>query len=212
MDVVEAAAISIGVTVTCTGRRCARCGRDGAATPTGQVVSRSFTAYDSWQDPSGDLVCPVCVWGHLGVGVRNDIRHVHRDPPRDRVMSTHDAFDLLATEPIPPGQAVVIPLRPRRKHILPQAIWGRVMADDVGITWVRADTKRLATVRDLRESGVTPAQLYAPAPPHHVVNAAGSKAADVLAAWTALRPWRSPRNPWMAAAIRVTGTPDRQVQ
>ena len=204
MEVSEAAAASVGITVEPTGQRCARCGRDGATTPASDVVSRSFVGYDDWAATTG-LVCPVCAWAYAGdPGLRVEIREISRDPAAMRVLSPWQAYQVLCAGPIPMGRAIVVPVRPGRKHVLPLARWGRVGADDVSIAWGTGPAQLLELVGMLRQAGVSAPALREPAPPFQVVQRAGAGAGQVLRAWEQLRVWRSPRNPWMAVAIRVT--------
>ncbi|MDI9941303.1 MULTISPECIES: hypothetical protein [Rhodococcus] len=65
--------------------------------------------------------------------------------------------------------AVVVPLRPGRKHLLPDARWGRITVDDTHLNWSESDTVRLAVMRRLRELGFTETMLRDEVPAYAVL-------------------------------------------
>lgn len=130
--------------------RCARCATPAVLTPARQVVSKVFTSYDDWARPSGAGVCPACAWGYTEPQLRATTHLVTRDPAAVQAFSRQDAQQLLADGALPSDVALVVPLRPGRKHLMPGASWGRVSLDNTQIPWTGGDVARLAVVVRLR--------------------------------------------------------------
>lgn len=183
---------------------CARCGRaDADLVPARAVVSKVFTGHDGWADPSGTGLCPACTWGYRTPRLRANAHLVTREPLRLRPLSPARLGDLL-TRPLAPEAAVVVPLRPGRKHLLPGAGWGRVTVENALLPWTAADADRLGAMRRLRALGFGSRMLAAPAPPWSVLRRLPRHWwADVLEDWSALAPWRT-RPPWFDLGVHAS--------
>jgi len=209
MDVLAAAWIAVGTPLLIEpslAGACARCGTSGALVPVLAVVSKVFTAYDGWVNPAGCGMCPVCTWGYRYPQLRATAHQVTRDPLELRPVRAFQAGQLL-DRTAKPNTAIVVPLRPGRKHLLPTAQWGRVTVEDVHLPWTAADVARLAVVRELRAAGFGSHMLTHPAPPWAVLRRLpANRWSDVQAAWVCLEPWRR-RRPWLALAVHVTAAP-----
>lgn len=169
---------------------CARCGEHGP-TSTTLPVSKTFTAYDEWRIPVGGT-CAACGWGYSTAELRQSAHIVTRDPSV-RAASRSEVCDLLS-KPVPADHAVVVPLRPGRKHLVPVAQWGTVTVDDVSLGWTVDDAKRLGVVQQLRVYGFSGPTLLSPAPPFTTLRRQPKQQwGDVLRAWAVLDPWRSAR-------------------
>ena len=65
-----------------TGRGCcARCGQVSGLVPAGRAVSRNFSCWDGWADPSRPGLCQPCAWGHATPGLRTRPLYVTACPP-----------------------------------------------------------------------------------------------------------------------------------
>lgn len=184
---------------------CARCSRQGPLTPAREVVSKTFTAYDSWARPSGRGLCPACTWGYSSPELRSSIHLITREPAAVHACTRQQARRLLEAVALPVDHVLVVPLRPGRKHLLPDADWGRIVLDDAQISWTTDDAQRLRTLRQLREHGFGTRMLRAPSPPFAVLQRlpAGTWA-SVMDAWRALAPWRTDVSPWLDVALHLT--------
>lgn len=207
MDVLTAAWTAAGaplVTVPSTRGTCSRCGsRDADLTPTRHVVSDVFTGFDGWVNAAGAGLCAGCSWGYRTPRLRAVAHLVTADPPRLAELTAGRLGDHL-DRPVPPDVALVVPLRPGRKHLLPEAGWGRVTVDDTQLPWTAADCARLAAMRRLRARGFGSRMLAAPAPPWSVLRRLPRPWwRDVDLDWAQLAPWRT-RRPWFDLAILAT--------
>jgi len=189
-----------------TSGPCARCGReDDGLVPTRHVISKQFTGFDGWADPSGCGLCAVCAWGYSTASLRSATHLVTRSPASMRQLSRVEVAGLLHSGTLETDLALVVPLRPGRKHILPSAVWGRVNVDDAQLSWTARDAGLLQLIARLRELGFGSRMLTAAAPPFPVMNRLDRSCwAEVLAAWGQLGPWRAPDNPWLTLALHVT--------
>ena len=180
---------------------CARCGELGVElVATSTVVSRTFTGFDGWAQPSAWGLCMACCWAYRGTGLRT-IGLVTRRP-RWRTVTRRVAGEVL-TAALPHDMALIIPLR-GRKHPLPSAVWGRVTVDDAQLSWTVRDADRLRVVQRLRSQGFGPRMLAAPSPPWPVLRGLPEEAwVSVLAGWESLAVWRRNR-PWFDVAMVVT--------
>lgn len=184
---------------------CARCGTQSTRlTATRRVVSRVFTGVDGWHNLSGPGLCPPCTWGYRTPELRTT-SHVVSTSPELRPLAAGQLEVLLST-PTPSYLAVIVPLRPGRKHLLPEASWGRVTVDDAQLPWGLGDTMRLAAMRRLRNLGFGSRMLTEPAPPWHVLRRIPrAHWPAILTDWPALDPWRR-RRPWFDLAAHATKT------
>lgn len=209
MSVLTTAWAASGATAPASGEvvdRCARCSAPDALTPVRDVVSKVFTAYDGWGRPGGGGgLCPTCAWGYATTALRSSITLVTQAPAAVTTCTREHARDLLVRGALAPGQALVVPLRPGRKHLLPDARWGRVVVDDAQLAWSTVDAHRLATVVQLRAQGFGTRMLRAPSPPYAVLRQLPtSNWAQAIDAWAQLKPWRTEANPWLEVALHLT--------
>lgn len=207
MDVLTAAWVATGrpqLGSPALSGDCARCGATSVdLTATRLAVSRVFTAFDGWVNPSGDGICPACTWGYRHAPLRNHSHLVTRDPVGLEAVTPMEVGRLLET-PLATDAALVVPLRPGRKHLVPTAGWGRVTLDDVQLPWSTADTFRLAAVRRLRAHGFGSRMMAEPSPSWSVLRRISRQQWQViLDDWGTLDPWRSSRL-WLDLALYAT--------
>lgn len=200
MDVLTAAWTAAGQPSVTTTRvigagPCARC-RDWAEqlVATRAVISKTFTGYDTWAEPTGAGLCQACSWGYRTPSLRAQ-PHLVTAGPRPR-LEPLDSGGLSAALAVPVGSssAVVVPLRRGRKHVLVTAAWGRVTVDDAHLPWTTGDAARLEAMHRLRELGFGPRMLTEPVPPWPVLRRLpGPSWQPTITDWDALRPWRARR-------------------
>lgn len=170
---------------------CARCGTAGRLSPVADVVSKNFTAYDGWIDPSGGGLCATCVWGYRTVGLRQHAHVVSHAPAALRCLELAELARVLSA-PVPRSSAVIVPLRRGRQHLLPAAAWGRVTVDGAQLGWTSSDVERLQIMATLRAEGVGPRAFSASAPPFSIVRRLPStRWADLMVMWDQLAAWRA---------------------
>lgn len=208
MDVLTAAWVGAGSpsphAAPLTGE-CSHCRSPDHLVPVRAVVSKQFTGFDGWANPSGRGVCPGCAWGYSTVELRAGAHLVTRDPPTLSRLDRAAVADLMRLGPLNADRALVVPLRPGRKHLLPAAVWGRVSVEDVDLSWSDQEVHRLRQVDRLRALGFGSRMITAPAPPFQVMKTlAPRRFRQALDAWGQLEPWRQPGNPWMALAVHIT--------
>ncbi len=181
---------------------CARCATSSSElSATRTVVSKTFTGFDGWADPSGPGLCPACTWAYRTPALRQ-VPHEVTTHPSCRILTRARLRRLLA-HPLPTTTAVVVPLRPGRKHLLATAQWGRVTTDDATLTWTCADTDRLAVMATLRAQGFGPRMLLAAAPAWPVLaKLAPHQRLLTQQQWPLLAPWRRAR-PWFDLAVHA---------
>lgn len=190
--------------LACRDGRCARCGQAGPVVTLRAVISRVFTAYDGWTDPTGTGLCACCAWGYRHRPLRAGAHLVTR-AGSSRALTVSQVGRHLQ-QALPPDRALIVPLHPGRKHLVPTAVWGRVTVEDAHLSWTGPDTHRLAAVRRLRAHGFGTRMLTAPAPPWAVLRRLSpADYASVLDDWRDLDPWRE-RRPWLALALHATLT------
>lgn len=184
---------------------CARCASAGALVPVKTAVSKVFTGFDDWVNPSGPGLCPPCAWGYQHPELRSRPHLVNRAPARLVALDRHCVFELLAGGPLEPTSALTVPLRPGRKHLFPGASWGRVTLDDVQLPWTAIEAQLLALVAHLRSQGFGTRMLSEPAPPFPVLRRlpAGDWT-GTMRAWSQLAPWRTTPSPWLDLALHIT--------
>lgn len=177
--------------------RCARCGAHGrlSAKP---AVSKTFSAYDDWARPGSGDTCPMCAWGFTTPGLR---QHPHLVATGSLVCLTRQQLSTHLSTSVPPDQALVIPVRAGRKHVMPAAQWGQVTTDTGPLRWAGNEAIRLTTILQLRQLGATASSLSAPVPPFTLLrNRNPHDTARILQLWQELLPWR-PDSPWLRLAI-----------
>lgn len=184
---------------------CARCGRPAELTPARHAVSKSFTGYEEWVDPSGHGLCATCCWAYSTDQLRLSAHLVTADPISLTALDKAQVGELLERGPIGAGDAVIVPLRPGRKHLLPVAAWGRVTIEDAQLPWSAADAGRLTVVARLRSLGFGSRMLAAAAPAFSQLRRLDPEMwPQVLAWWAELADWRTPDSPWLALALHIT--------
>lgn len=189
------------------GGPCARCGSPSGRISVADVVSRVFTGTDSWIHPAGRSLCGVCAWAYSAPRVREAIRCVSRAPAAVRELTLAQAYAQLSGGGLEASLALVIPIRPGRRHLLPQAQWGRIVTDHGCFTWSSTDADRLLAVHRLHGAGIPAAALMGAAAPWLVIDRARSSGqlAQTLNDWELLKPWRAgSMHPWLALAQRLT--------
>lgn len=187
---------------------CARCGRPAELTPARRAVSRSFTGYEDWVDPSGHGLCATCCWAYSTESLRLSAHLVTADPISLVALSRSQVGERLQQGALASGYAVVVPLRPGRKHLMPAAAWGRVTIEDAHLPWSAADAARLRTVSQLRGLGFGTRMLAEAAPAFtQLRRLAPEQWPQVMAWWAELTQWRTPESPWLALALHVTVPP-----
>lgn len=207
MDVLTAAWTAAGQprsqTPTSTVDRCARCGLSAELVSTRQVVSKVFTAFDGWADPSGPGLCPPCCWSYAHPDFR--LRpHLVSQQPALTALGLTQACALLSAGPLDPTCALTIPLRPGRKHLIPASQWGQVTLDDVALPWRHLDAAGLRTVARLRGLGFGTRMLAEPAPAWSILHRhPRDEWLAISADWARLQRWR-PTSPWLSLALHLT--------
>ena len=182
---------------------CARCASPSSElTTTRTVVSKTFTGFDGWTDPSGRGLCPPCTWAYRTPALRQVPHEITTHPTFQAL--TRPLLLAVLSHPLPTTTAVVVPLRPGRKHLLPTAQWGRVTTDDATLTWTTDDATRLAAMATLRTQGFGPRMLLAPAPAWLVLTKLNPRQRMLTQQhWAQLAPWRRAR-PWFDLAIHAS--------
>jgi len=182
--------------------RCARCDTSGWTVAATAAISDHWFGFDAWRTASRPRLCIVCAWLYATADLRRH-SHIITAAPTLQQAGPSQLYSLLS-QPLPADTAVAVILRPGRKHVLPNAKWGRIAADDTCISWSTSDTGRLATMKRLRRLGFGSHQLAAPAPAHTVLTKLEpAQQLEALDAWQALDTWRT-RQPWLQIAIRAT--------
>jgi hypothetical protein len=167
------------------------------------VVSRKFTGWDGWADLSSRGLCPPCTWAYRTKALRTSPAVIQATPPRLDQPALAGVAAMLATS-LPPRTAVLIPLQPGRKHLLPSAAWGTITTGDATFGWTTGDAVRLHALARLRRDGFGTRMLAGPAPAYPVLRRLpATRQGPVLDDWAALRPWRE-RRPWLTLALCLT--------
>jgi hypothetical protein len=175
---------------------------------TAAVISKSFTAFDGWTNVTGAGLCSPCAWGYTEPTLRISSHLADRSVGTFTRLSTLEVGAILHY-PIPHDQALVVPLRPGRKHVLPTAVWGRVTVDDGAISWTTADVDRFKLLVQFRDQGFGPRLLSEPAPAWPILRRLTPiDRRHTMATWPALAPWRV-RPQWLRLAIYASPTSNR---
>lgn len=208
MDTVSAAAwrarSPLPTTAPAFTGACGCCGTIGDLWPARDAISRNFTAYDQWTHPAHPWLCAACTWTFTDPDLRT-IPHLIVDPDQLQPLTTTDAFQLLAAGPLGLHQAVVVPLRPGRRHLMPIARWAHVCTDTGCLPWTPADAHLLTTYAWLRRLGFSPAELAQSAPAYPTLRRRpAAERGHILTTWQQLNPWRCPDSLWLPLASRIT--------
>lgn len=191
---------------------CSRCGAEGHLTATREVVSAVFTGYDHWVHPAGPGLCEGCTWSYRTPSLRSTISLVTRDPARYQALDRTTCLAILQCA-VPAGMALVVPLRPGRKHLLPIAQWGMVATDAAVVPWNAREAALLQLVVELRRHGFGSRMLMEPAVPFTMLQRLPAAVGDwVMAVWGQLDEWRVADSPWFPLALHVSmpGTAGRR--
>ena len=180
---------------------CARCGHEDQLKATRAVVSKNFTGFDRWSDVRGRGLCSVCAWGYTAEGLREHPHLVLSSGTLQRLSGA--ALHMLLGRPLNCEQAIIVPLRAGRQHLVPEALWGRVTMDHAALTWTVRDVERLTAVRRLLDAGFGSRMLEEPAPAYGVVRRLErADLEQVLSDWAVVEPWRC-RPLWLGVAVRA---------
>ncbi|GAB1814325.1 hypothetical protein MUNTM_33640 [Mycobacterium sp. MUNTM1] len=208
--------------------RCGRCGTDGLVVASSRIVSDRFTGFDAW--PFGShWLCTPCAWAYSR-------------PPRTvpaMLISTTTVTEypdraglasVLTAGALPDTHAVLLPASHQR-HILPTAQWGHLATDGLVVPWGADAATRLAhlimlrpivtdwvrsnsrTLRQLAKQ--VDSVLHRQTPPFPLLTAQPrARWPHLLAAWTALQPWRTVPPLWTATQFlaAAAATPARSDQ
>ena len=186
------------------GVPCARCSTPAGAVKVGEVVSRKFTAWDTWADTAGTHLCQPCTWGYRTAQLRSSVYLVtwHRIAPTAQALDTAGLRQVLAAGGLGSQAALSLPLRAGRKHVLPVARFGQVCVDGANITWSKGDARRLLLVERLRDAGIPARAFYDPVPPWRALHGCEDPL-EMLTDWQELGTWRQGRL-WLEAALAAT--------
>ncbi len=206
MDVLYAAWVAAGAPgadLADEAEQCAQCGRPGAGLPVSAAVSKVFTGFDRWQQPTGRTLCPACAWSYRSPSLRTEVHLVRQDGPTLEPIA-QPARWLLEADGDLRSVCLIVPLRPGRKHLLPSAAWHTITTDDVTVSWSAAENERLTALRWLQSAGFTVPALRAAAPPWAALSRVErSRWGQVLHAWSELDPWRA-NSLWFDLAAALT--------
>ena len=183
---------------------CARCSTIAALVPVRSVVSKVFVGFEGWANTTGHGLCAPCAWGYTTPSLRTAAHLVTRQPVTYRQLDRAGCAALLL-QALDPGAAVVVPLRPGRKHVMPRAAWGRITIDDATLPWSAREAGLLHLVLELRAHGFGSRMLQEPHPPYAaLVKLPRDRWSAVIATWESLAPWRLPGSPWLPLALHLT--------
>lgn len=182
---------------------CARCGAFEQLVDVRKVVSRKFTAYDGWVAPGGAGICHACTWAYRSPLLRSVAHEVRQSPelltPLDRTR-----LGTVLSGPVPADMAVIVPLRPGRKHLISDAEWGCVTSEYGSVPWDEAAAQCVRTVHHLRRMGFSCSEIQQSALPWR--KAATMTNTDLLEGmelWSSLDRWRQ-RPAWLEIALHTT--------
>ncbi|HEV7360433.1 MAG TPA: hypothetical protein VGN92_04990 [Mycobacterium sp.] len=186
--------------------RCGRCGDDGPTVTSARIISEKFTGFDAWPFGSRRLCVP-CAWAYSRQPTAQPSMLITATTVTEYVAGAA-LGEVLAAGPLSTTQAVVLPTA-RRRHILPTAEWGHLATDGLVVPWDSAASTRLTDLTWLRTTvSATWPQLSRRAPPSRLL---GEQPADrwprILAAWSALQPWRTVPPLWACARVLTNPLP-----
>lgn len=184
-----------------TPGQCGRCGVHGPTVTSSRIVSERFTEFDTWPFGSRRLCVP-CAWAYS-----------HKLAAQPAMLITTittieyangaDLGPALTKGALQTTEAVMVPGRQRRRHVLPNMQWGHLSTDRVAIAWDETAARRLADQVWLRVTiGAAWTQLAAPTPPASLLIAQPSEVwPRIIAAWESLQVWRAIPSLWAATSI-----------
>ncbi len=184
---------------------CARCGAATDLVRVTQAVSKKFTSYGSWLNPRSRAgLCPACVWIYRTPELRSENHRL--TPTTLTAPSKEDVHRELSAGVLACDVALVVPIRPGRKHLFEWAQFGEITTDNGQLSWTDADAARLRAATALVDDGFGSRSLHEPVPPwprfRHIPS---PDQAATLALWQELTPWReSPM--WLTLAQRILPT------
>lgn len=183
---------------------CARCGRSGPRRATTAVVSKFFSSVDQWAHREEPGVCAACSWAYTTASLRRGVHLVDQVGPSSSWLERAAAAELLMAGPLPAHLALVVPLHPGRKHVLPHARWGQVAIEDLALPWQAPQAGLLRVVGDLCLAGVPAGRLADPVPPYQLLRAHPEHGALLWQGWAQLEDWRRPSvSPYLLLAQHV---------
>lgn len=203
MDVVQVAWRAAGSPphdpLTAEPDECARCGSLEHLTRS-RVVSDSFTAFSGWRRPAHSGVCSACAWTYTTARLRAVPFLVDREAVTLQELNGPALARVLTAGHLPVDQAVTVPTRAGRQHVLPRARWGMVTVDELSLSWRAQDAQRMLAALQLVQSyGARPTTLSSSSPPYRWL--ATHPPGDwqrLQQLWAALGPWRTDPSPWLA--------------
>lgn len=184
---------------------CARCAAGSVEiTRVTGAISKLFTAFDGWHYPTLPGLCHACAWAYRTPCLRRSPHLVSAATGQLAEIAASKVTSVLAGGPLAHTTALVVPLRPGRKHLLPEARWGAITTDHATIPWSRADAGRMTALQRLRDHGFGTRMLTQPAPTWQVLRRQPlPQWAHIVDDWRRLDPWRQ-RRPWLALALHIT--------
>lgn len=203
MDVVQVAWRAAGSLphdpLTTEPGECARCGGLERLTRA-RVVSDSFTGFSGWRRPTHSGVCSACAWTYTTARLRAAPFLVDRAAVTLQELDGPALARALTGGPLPADQAVTVPTRAGRQHVLPRARWGMVTVDELPLSWRAEDAQRmLAALQLVQGYGARPTMLAASSPPYRWLTAHPPGDWQRLQQlWASLGPWRTDPSPWLA--------------
>lgn len=184
---------------------CSCCAATATIWPATVAISRNFTGYDQWIHPAGTTLCAPCTWTYRCPALRSQAHQVDHHPEACNPLDLPSVLHQLAAGPMPSHRALVVPLHPGRRHLVPIATWGHVTTESGPLPWRCDDVEILSHYVWLRSQGFPAAALQQRAPTYqHLRRLAPPHQAQTLTLWRRLDPWRIPDSPWLALASRIT--------
>lgn len=184
---------------------CGCCGTTAETWPAKKAISRNFTGYDHWARPAHPWLCAACTWSYTDPALRDHPHLLTRTPPAITQTSLDTIANRLCQGPLTSDSALVVPLRPRRRHLLPHAAWGRISLDTATIPWTARDATLMSDYRWLRRQGFSATHITARAPDFTQLQRCPAQTrSQILSTWQRLHAWRCPDSPWLALASRIT--------
>lgn len=190
------------------GTACARCQRPGQTAAASKVLSEKATIWDSLATAVDPRFCPACAWAYRNPGLRNSSYKITNTPEMS-VLSRAD-LEEIAARPIPESEAIVVPLTYNRRHVITDALWGRLTTDGIALIWDQTESDRFAAFRWLRHHGFTSTAIQRPAPDFaQMITLPADLWDTVQTRWDQLTPWRDGQQVWMTVASKMINSKDQ---